>query len=656
MAQIHLTFVLIIFFFLQTVTAQDKQRVVSTFGKPSQFEISMKNYPEAPLAAGVVLFEKGTYFTEMINGSLKLVKEVYVKTKVIDAKRFDQTEVFIPMQRNGNSGEKITKLKAITHNGINQTYVPSDAVYETDINQYWKRKQFAFPNVQDGSILEYTYRIESPYFFGLSGWVFQGSLPVLYSELETKIPGNFTYKRELVGSLPLDIKISTLLKNCLHIDGLLQSADCDHAIYAMFNIPAFKEESYMLASENYKASIKYELQKTIGFDGSRSIFSKTWKDVDNEFESDKNMGGQLNNKNFFKGKLPEEIIQIQDDLERAKAVYSFIQNYYTWNGNTRIFSDIRVRDAFSEGKGNSSEINISLINALKATNLDAKIMLLSTREYALPSRAYPILTDFNYAIAILKIGKQEYLLDATNKNAPFGILPFRLLNIFGRVMDFKNGSYWQNITPNAKNLQFVNVQLKAEENDVFRGSVQEVTTGYMALQERNQIDEETETKYFANKEKNNESLTIENGDIANRIKLDEPLKINYSVNITNEVIDNKIYLNPYFFETFFKENPFTLEHRSYPIDFGFPITTTYLIAIDLNEKYSVLALPENKSIKLADGALCTVVYSEADGNIQMRYNFKLNPYYKAEAYEFLKTFFESIIKIQTQDLIVLEKR
>ena len=654
MFQINAKIFFIILFFIHGLNAQNKERMKATFGKPTPEELALKTYDKDLSASGVVLFEQGKFYTEMVDYSLRLIKEIHIKTKVLDASRFDQSTVFIPMTRNGYGSETISNFKAITHNGIMQTFVAADNTFLVE-NGYSRQLRFSFPNVKDGSVLEYTYRIISPFFFNLDGWYFQGNLPVVYSEMETSIPGNFVYKRELVGSQKLDIKKSELLRSCLKVKGFTKKADCDFSVYAMYNIPAFIEEKYMLSSKNYKSRIKYELKKSTGFSGSEYSYSRTWEDVDKEFETDKDIGGQLNYKGFFKGKLPKNIKLIEDDLERAKAVYDFIREHYIWNGSYHMFSNVRVKEAFSEKEANNTEINISLINALNAVDLDAHVMLMSTRENGLPSPSYPIITDFNYAVAALKIGQQHYLLDATDKNAPFGILPFRLLNLFGRVMDFKDGSYWQEITPNQKNLHYVNAQLQTEDNDVFSGTVQEIVTGYMAFQERSKIDSYTETEYLTEIEKTNESLTVTNGEITNRTHLEEPLKINYSVDLTNDVIDNKVYLNPYFFGTYFKENPFTLEERNYPIDFGFPITTTYLISIDLNQKYNVVSLPENKSIQLADGASCTVVYSETNGKIQMRYNFRLNSYYKAETYEFLKTFFEGVIKVQTQDLIVLEK-
>ena len=116
-------------------------------------------------------------------------------------------------------------------------------------------------------------------------------------------------------------------------------------------------------------------------------------------------------------------------------------------------------------------------------------------------------------------------------------------------------------------------------------------------------------------------------------------------------------LNSYFFDTYFSENPFQYETRNYPIDFGFPITTTYVVNIDLANLYTVAQLPENKMVKLPeDAGDCKVVYASENGKIMVRFTMNLNAYrFQAEGYPMLKSFFETVIKFQNQEPILLEE-
>ena len=51
---------------------------------------------------------------------------------------------------------------------------------------------------------------------------------------------------------------------------------------------------------------------------------------------------------------------------------------------------------------------------------------------------FPVISDFNYLIVQATIDDKTYLLDATDNYLSFGEIPFRCLNSYGRLMDFKN--------------------------------------------------------------------------------------------------------------------------------------------------------------------------------------------------------------------------
>ena len=644
-----------LFIILLNFSLHAQKRQSAEFGEPTEKELSMTSFPQDPEAPAVVLFEQGDYHFEVIDYSIRLVKEVYRKIKVINAKNFNESTVEIPLLIGKNTEEKINTLKAITHNGSIKKYVPADAIYTINQSKDFNVVRFTFPDIKDGSVLEFKYKLLSPFFFNFNGWQFQNDLPTLYSEFVNEIPGNFNYKRVLKGGRKLDVEDVSLKKSCFHVEGYT-SADCEVVIYAMKNIPAFKEEKYMLAKSNYVASLQYELRDFLDYSGSKNTFSKTWEDVESEFKHDKDIGRQLNNNNFLKKNVPESILAIPNQLEKAKAIYNFIQEHFKWNGKNRLFTDVRVRDAFKDKVGNTSEINLALINALQAADLDAKLVLISTRENGLPTATYPVLTDFNRAIVLLTVNNKEYLLDPVEEETPFGMLPFQDLNGQGRVMDFKEGSYWYPLAPYQKNVYYVNTKLKAAENAVFTGTVNSLGTGYIAIAERKQIKNATKQEYITQKEKN-ASFKINNLTLANQTNLEEPIKVNYDVTLEAESVGDKVYINPYFFETYFTENPFTAETRQFPINFGYPITNTYLIQIDLSDKYEVEQLPKNKTLNLFDNiGNCTVIYTESNGKINIRYSFKLTEYnFTADAYPGIKEFFSKMIDFQNQDPILLKK-
>lgn len=650
---------IIVLFLASTFHFSFSQSVrIDKFGEPTEADFKLNQLQSEPEAPGVILYESGNYYAVSIvrRNAVRLVKEIHRKIKVFDAKKFNFTTIEIPyFVQNEYFGEEILDYKAITHNGATKHFVPTDAFYKTQSGPK-KNLIFTFPNVQNGSILEYRFTIVSPYFFDLDGWEFQNEIPTLYSLFQTSLPINIKYNRILYGNKKMDINNTWIKKDAFLVPSNNWHIDTEVSIYSMSNIPSFTEEDYMLSRKNYISRIVFEPLSFTSFAGFDFDYTRSWEDVDDRFKKRDDFGDQLANKNYFRRKLPNEILKIENDLERAKAVYGFIQNSFTWN--ERYFNyGMNVKEAFGEKTGSVAAINLSLVNALNAANLETKSVLLSTRDNGLPTEHYPVLSNFNYVIAALQLNNNIILLDATNKQAPFGILPFHALNVQGRVMDFKKGSYWTPIEPYKKNIDYANSQISTQPNGNFSGMVKQTHFGYVALRNRNAIETFTLKEYIRHQEIKKAGIEMENYQVENFPDIEKPLLETYDISITPEMVGEKVILQPFFNKIYIDENPFKMKARNYPMDFGFPFTNTYLVSIDLGKVYEIEQLPQNRSIKLQnnDGE-CSVVYKVENNKIYVRFNMKLNAYrFPPDAYGSLKDFFETMVTMLKEESIILKK-
>ena len=632
---------------------------IDEFGKPSKEELELKRYDGEPEAVGVVLYESGNYYAVSIvkKTAFRLVMEIHRKVKVFDVTKFGNSTVEIPYYvGNGFYEEEILDYKAITHNGILQDAVEANSFYKIEKSAGRKALKFTFPNVQNGSILEYKYTFVTPYFFDMDGWEFQNSMPTIYSFFQTVLPVNIKFNRVLYGSQKLDNHSNSIKKDGFLIPSNNGHVDSEINIYVMKNIPSFEEEKFMLSRRNYISRIAYEPLSYKPFHGEEKVYTRSWKDVDLQFENRGDFGDQLNKNNYFRRKLPNAILEIKDDMERAIAVYGFIQNNYTWNGRYFNYGN-DIKDSFQDKLGSVSDINLSLVNALEAANLQSKSVILSTRDNGLPTELYPVLSNFNYVLAVLMINNERILLDATDKQAPFGVIPFRALNVQGRVMDFKNGSYWMPIEPFKQNIHYANAQITAVENGTFIGKVNQASYGYIGLGKRSSIENENIQEYIKTQGNDKAGIEIYDFQVEDISEIEKPLKENYSISIEPETVGNKVILYPFLIKTYLNENPFKMKERSYPMDFGFPFTNTYLISIDLGNVYEVEQLPKSRSIKLpGEDGECSVMYIAEGNKISIRFNMKLaNYHFPPDAYQSLKEFFGTMITMLKEESIVLKK-
>ena len=631
------------------------------FGQLTPEESRFTAYTKDTTANALYLFEKGENYFEVRRGYIFLITKYHAKKKILNKQGFSEAEIAIPYYHNDERSEKVSGIRGITHNGVVKTSVLKENVFDVDVSENWSEIRFTFPNVQEGSILEYVYEVQSPFFYNLNGWDFQDDIPKLYTEYNAKIPGNYRYNRALIGELKLDVNDATIKKNCFSLpNASYKAADCEDLKYVMKDVPAFKEdEEYMLSPKNYRSRLEFELSEYLAFDGTKKKFTKTWKDVDREFRTDRDVGGQLRKKNYFERNVPLEIIQGNEDkLTKAKSIYEFVKSHYTWNEKFGVLRDNRVKQAFDDRVGNVAEINITLINLLNSADIETDVMMVSTRAHGLPKRSHPVLTDFNYLIAKTEINGVTYLLDATEKELPFGMLPYRCLNYSGRVMDLDGESYWYEIEPEKANGRAIRLQMELDfENGAATGTIDEISTGYEAYFKRNRLATTTQEEYLDQIEGgSNDDFFVKSYEVVGEQSDEKKLVERYTFEVENIGDQQTIFVNPFLIR-FFESNPFKSEERNYPVDFGYLRSYKYFANFKVPDGYKVKQLPTPVNLGLPDkSGVLRFNCVEAQGMVMVQFTLQLmSTQYTSAGYVYVKKFFENAVTAQNKSYLVFEK-
>ncbi|MGJ5642074.1 transglutaminase domain-containing protein [Formosa sp. S-31] len=624
--------------------------------KVSRGDLETNVFTKDSTANAIVLYEYGDSYIDAEDFNLKT--EYKRKVKILNKNGFDYATIIIPLYNK----EYVKEIQATTYNLKNNMISSSrldkkDIYYEEKPNNYTYVK-FTLPNVQEGSVITLSYRLSSPYIFKYHEWFFQEDIPKLYSEYDTSIPGIYHYNIKLVGPYELHSNDSKIVKNCLS-NGRGAYADCAKTKFVMKDIPAFIEEDYITSKSNYISRIDFELKTVNRFDGSVDQVTKTWESVDHELKTDKSIGSQIRKSVKPEDLLSAEIINEKDPLKKAKAIYAYVQDNYKWDGDYKIFSDVSIKDLIKTKSGNVSSINILLNSLLEECGIESNPVLLSTRENGFPTKLHPVISDFNYLIVQTKIGGKTYKLDATESHLPFGSLPFRCLNGYGRKIDFKAGSEWVDIEVDKPSV--INHRLDMEiKGDSAITKVNSIRTGYYAIGQKKE--------YLDNKEAYKKSVqdaypsleildhTITEED-RNKESFTEDLKFLTTLEPLSKneagTTQKTIYLNPVLFK-FFKSNPFQLQERNYPIDFGYKIIYSYTIKIN-TKGYTVSEIPQNVNYALPNGKgglIYNITQSDDDLIIYLKFNFK-EPMYSSGYYESLKQLASELVNIQNNSLIVL---
>lgn len=648
--------IFLLLFLCISMTTLAQENYDSESYRVSLGDLESKTFTKDSTANALVIYEKAKSYVSKSDFDLRT--EEKHKIKILKREGFEHATVEIHLYSNGSRVEKVEKILATTYTMVDgeviKTKLEEDNIFTEKYDENHTLVKFTLPNVKVGSVISYSYTTISPFMMKYHGWSFQGSIPKLYSEYTPSIPGNWEYNIKLVGGQKLAINESEVEKNCL-IAGNGASSHCFNARYAMKDIPAFIEEDYMTSKSNYLIKIEYDLKTFRRFDGTLEHFTKTWKTVDKELKSHAKIGKQLNKSVDLEDFLSEDIINETDLLKKAQSIYKHVQNNYNWDEEYLIFSETSVKDLIKNKSGNVASINILLHNLLKESGIEVKPILISTRENGFPTRVFPVIYDFNYLIVQVTINNKKLMLDATDSFSNFGEIPFRCLNQYGRLVDFKNGSDWIELKPYKPSNTYYQAELHFDDNGVLIGNIKSKRTGYHALNKRK--------SYFSNKNSYLDKLEntfpyieISDFEVTSEGATSEDYKENYNIEYNFDEAGNNIYLNP-FFVKFFSENPFKLQQRTYPIDFGYKDTYFYMFKLEIAENYKVIEMPKNLNLSLPNDAgqiLFSANQLANTLNLTLKIDFKRSKY-DAEYYPFLKEFMNKIVNIQNNSIILLEK-
>lgn len=178
--------------------------------------------------------------------------------------------------------------------------------------------------------------------------------------------------------------------------------------------------------------------------------------------------------------------------------------------------------------------------------------------------------------------------------------------------------------------------------------------GYDAIDKRKQLQGKSEEKYLEDLEDINDGLEIVSYKNVNLDDRDNPLREEFEIISEGDgAIGDKFYLNPFLFDRL-EENPFKLEERLYPVDFGYPSSNEILVSLNIPEGYEVASSPKNKSMALPQKK-GYFMFSSAIKNrkINISYKFVLNnSYFYNTEYRYLKALFREMIKTQTEPIVL----
>lgn len=630
------------------------------FGEVRLPELEMVKYPLDSSASAVVLNEFGEAYFDNEDG--KLVFEYHTKIKILTKEGLHYGDFRIPLRKSEGRKEEWVSVEAVTYlleGGKIQKYPFNirDIFFEKN-SPYFDFLKFTLPNVREGCVIEVRYTIKTPFIFNFWPWEFQSEIPKQYSEFWARITGNYTYNISFRGFLALTKNESSLEKSCFSLGSGM--ADCSLLKYGIKNIPALKEEDYMTAKSNFLSAINFELAEIRHFDGRVDRVTKEWKDVEDELKQHEDFGTQLKKAKSLTDDLVKAMIVGENAPEqRARKIYEWAKSSFSWDETLGKYTDKGVKKTFETKIGNVADINIILLGALQNADLEVDPIILSTRSNGLPSSSlFPVLSEYNYVIARVKIGEAVFLLDATDKFMPFGLLPVRCLNGNGRLLAGKDSGFIDLTSTRGKQRKATTINLTLSEEGIFTGVIQIITYDYEASKRRQEIlSASSVADYIKSLESEFNGAVIKDYKSENLKEIEKALIEKFEITLSSDTNNpNRIYFNP-FLQDRWKVNPFKSKERLYPVDFGAPLNQTVTLTIEYPANYQLDEAPKSVAFALPEkGGKYTFSVNNIGNKVTMTNTLNLTKaIYNSNEYHFLKELFSRIVQIQQSDFVFLRK-
>lgn len=618
------------------------------WGKIDKKILELKSFPQDSNAAAIVLCEYGDAF---LNDQARLITDVHVRVKVLNEAGYDFGTVTLTYYAK-NRSQKISGIKGETYNlasdgSINKTKLEKKSIFKEDVDGKRERIKFTLPALSPGCVFEYRYKLESKSPVDLEGWTFQTSEPVLWSEYRVWIPEYFRYVSYSQGFEQFDINES---EQEIRYEIIGQKKR-----WVMKNVPALRQEPFITTRQDYLAKINFQLA-VIDIPGQhiRQIL-KTWDVLVKELMDDSDFGKQARKKGLLPNEVKQQIASITDPVEKMKAVYTYLQNTVTWNGKRGKYAFENLKKSLEKKNASSAELSFMLTSILNELDIDAKPMLISTRNHGQIQQLYPIIDQFNYVLTHVNVNNKTYLLDATDRLRPYTLLPVQALNGIGLLME-KGNPRWITIKPEKKYDQRYSIKASLESSGRVVGVIESSDVNYSALFKRNYLEENDEADYIDHYFLSDlfgaecDSFSIENKD---NISENLHSTIHFTTDEFAQTTGDFIYLNPLFLKRH-EENPFKLPERKFPVDYAYGRTITYVLNLDLPEDFIVESLPKDAALRLPTKGGEFIRVCNVDGkklNVLSKFVINKTRFLPGE-YQSIKRFYDMVITAQNEQIVL----
>ncbi len=642
------------------------------FGKVSKEELLESSCSVDKAANAAVLYENREITFEYDHTlGFQLITQVHKRIKLYNKNGFDYASEVIYLYQNGGDEEKISGLTGKTYtlqgDEIVETKLKKESVFKAEDSKYFNKVTFTLPAIKEGAVIEYKYKIISPFYRSIDNIALQYMIPIKKIDVSLKIPEYYHFKKRQIGFLPIHLKESKGNDKIIftgsarfgeyitrrqqyrdEVSYILNNYDIQET-----NVPAFKIEPHSGNPKNYITGIVFELEYTKFPNSTITNYGTTWAAIAKGAYKSSNFGGEIKKTKYFKEDIDVLIKGVSNPLQKMNLIYDYVKNRMTWNKRNALTPRNGLKKPYQEKVGNSGEINLILIGMLKYAGVKVNPVLVTTSDK--PLSIFPTIQGLDHVVARVRINNDILFLDATDKYGTPNVLPNRVIKGIGRLISEKGNSEMILFRPSKISQQKNMILCEINDEGVIKGKQRIQYSLYDAKgfretnAQNNNSDHITRLKDAYNLE------SVEEYKNSNVEDLEKPVLESFAFEATNEVeaIGDELFFSPLLFLKN-QENIFKSDDRQYPVDFGYGFAREFSVNIKIPEGYTIVSKPENIALALPENMGKFVYRTTISGNmIQVVANKTINmPLVAAQYYFSLKEFYNQIVEKENEQIVL----
>ena len=621
-------------------------------------DLSMTVYPMDSSAKAVVLADCGRIrmIAGMGDNRTQYFLERHRRVKLLKRQSFDKYGRMKLFFVHRDDRESIDEFEAQTILPNGKVYrVAAKDVFKTKENEWLSSLSFAFPNLEEGAIVEFKYELASADVIEPRPWYFQEEIPVRFSSLVINNSSRISYVSLFNGGdhYPEKEEQGTVT---IYRKGE-SSLHYGPELIMMKNAPALTEEEFITTLEDYRAKIRLQGEYYFTRDGHKENLFTSWEKSAQSLLSHPQFGQQFLKKRHFKKLLDEVKPLLSQEMgpeETMETIYKFVQENVAFDGKKSFWVPDNLNKAFVQKKGNAGEVNLMCLALLKANELEAFPVLTSTRDHGKMYRHYPLIDQFNYLIVGVKIGEKIILLDATDPMLTINMPSPMALNKYGWVVDKEHLSWIDIKVPLCRDIY--GSELSIDQDGNIEGKMRAMFNSYTALVER-KLHRADATGEYWKKRMEDFATDVELESVEAKYVGGKAGKfmnnIEFSVPNGAMVAGDFLYVSPIYYSNFL-ENPFQLKQREYPVDFPYPFEERYVVSVLVPDGYQVEELPKSTETSLPNNTgKFEYKTIQLENKVQVMLTLTLNETtFAPESYEGLKSMFEQMISKRSEQIVL----